>query len=1160
MGKEILIIGIGGSGCSIADKLTRRLCASGRGDKVSALAFDTDAAALASFCHVTAFPMVDDASLGGVVERLGQERLSRYFPCDWVNDHTGFLKTLEMNRGAGQWRAKSLLALVNFLSVTNARERLLEELRPFAESDGNFTIFVIASLAGGTGSGLLLPLTLYLRGLLGGRGRAVAMLACPDIYDGLVSAEQRVKMAANAYATLRELNAVDMTIRDGRPAAQKTSHPYATVCLDDGMQMGRLLDTVSKDAPVIPPAPFDRVFLQDKLPCVTSVGTHEDVMASLLYPICCDIHGETHAVDLTAPAPANIWGGLSTLEIRYPREAMVRYIKTKNIFDTARNEWLPLIERAEDATLTRAAQERAYGGYLADVTATFAEQMCRVVNTYINEEKMLIEDDETVLPRTLEALGEEVDGSTIVPLDDLMEAYFPSEAARDLRDLITQCGKVTPDETKNPFEKQAKMRESARQLRQIATDAWKLVNDYYTDAIRVLREEKKSFAERVMAKDGYLMSLYRSFDHPALGLYALCALHVALASRCSGVFELTHLMLTDEEFDTLPKEMQELAQVRVERCKYGKNNRLRFYELASSTGRTTIGAGALDRELLCEDMTAMLHGVTAFVTDQLNLILLDQLSNVIDRLRQAMLSVGRRMDDMAQEVRLALNAGCSESNLAVNVGASPAQKETVQASYWKHHYLADDEERLLSGKLTAAFAELACNEEHIPGGVTAALERIMSDYEELVKEHLAPRDTDPTALELMLAEGVVGGDTDGVVTHDGEAMARRALRLAPAPLHLRASEPTETEKGIRIVSILQVSERTAAYALRHAERWDLPRATAAEAIQNLVYMLGEYETNVIVCPELDDDRMIVCRAVQDLPLYMVTPFNEMDRDGIYYRSYRKALMMMTRQMTQMWNPHLCRGMERHGALAYIHPEMQKKRENLVAKALVYALMKGELFFAAEQTNEAIVYHFADDGVIQPILVDDEPVLADDTARLLVWMRSDESRMEQWSESYDRLLEQTCRSLPAIGLGSTALMALEDAIAESLLVGTLRENVFRQNFPPENAPVMGIIELAWALRQAEGENDSGDALRLLELGYDMLRTLCSYRTAGTGTAKDVENYITVYSSQLRAIMEALLQRCPDRETAENMIRWANGYGLFLRYRTLASQCPYLDDAT
>ena len=1159
MGKEILIIGIGGSGCSIADKLARRLGASGRGDKVSALAFDTDAAALTSLCHVTAFPMIDDASLGGVVERLGQERLARYFPCDWVNDHTGFLKTLEMNRGAGQWRAKSLLSLVNFLSVENARERLLEELRPFAESEDDFTMFVIASLAGGTGSGLLVPLTLYLRQQLGGRGRAVAMLACPDIYDGLVSAEQRVKMAANAYATLRELNAMDQTIRDVRPAAQKASHPYATVCLDDGMQMGRLFDTVSKDAPLIPPTPFDRVFLQDKLPCVTSVGTHEEVMASLLYPICCDIHGETHAVDLTAPKPANMWGGLSTLEIRYPREAIVRYIKTKNLFDTAHDEWLPLFERAEDATVSRAAQERAYGGYLADVIATFAEQMCRVVDTYI-EEKVLIEDDETVLPRTLEALGEEINGAMFAPPEDLMDAYFPSESARRLRDLIEQCAKVTPTQTKNPLEKRAQNRESSRHLKQIAADAWLLLNDYYRDAIGVLREQRKAFAETVAAEDGYLMSVYRSYDHPALGLYALCALRTALAARCSGVCPLAHSILTDEEYDTLPKEMQQLAQIRVERCKYGKNNRLRFYELANAIGHTTIGAGELDRELLCEDMMAMTDSVTTFVTEQLNLVLLEQLDAIIARLREAMLSIGRHMGDLSQEVRLALGSGCSESNLAVNVGASPENKQIRQALYWKQHYVADEEERMLSGKLTAALATLACNEEHIPTGITAALEGIMSDYETLVRDNLAPRDTDPTALELMLAEGVVGGGTDGVVTADGEAMARRALRLAPAPLHLRATEPTDTEQGIRIVSILKVSERTAAYALRHAERWDLPRRTAAEAMQNLVYMLGEYETNVIVCPELDDDRMIVIRAVQDLPLYMVTPFNEMDRDGVYYRSYRKALAMMTRQMTQMWNPHLCRGMERHGALAYIHPEMQRKRENLVAKALVYALMKGELFFAAEQSSGALAYHFADDGVIQPILVDDEPVLADDTARLLVWMRSDELRMERWSECYDTQLERTCRALPAIGLGSTALMALEEAIAGTALFGTLRDNVFYQSFPPENAPVKGVIELAYALRQAEGENDSGDALRLLELGYEVLRTLCSYRTEGTGTAKDVENYVTVYSNQLSAIMEAILERSADREAAENAIRWANGHGLFLRYRTLTSQCPYLDDAT
>lgn len=1157
MGKEILIIGIGGCGCSVADKLARRLRASGRGDKVSALAFDTDEAALSSLCHVTAFPMVDACSLGSVVERLGQDRLAPYFPCDWDNDHTGFLKTLEMNRGAGQWRSKALLALVNFLSLPNARERLHDELRPFVETEDDFTVYVIASLAGGTGSGLLLPLTLYLRKHLGGRGRAVAMLACPDIFDGLVSAEQRVKMAANAYAAMRELNAVDQTARDTRPAAQRASHPYARIRLDDGMELGRLFDTLSKDDPVIPAAPFDRVFLQDKLPGVTTVGTHEDVMASLLYPICCDIHGDTHAVDLTAPAPAHVFGALSTLEIRYPREAIVRYIQAKNIFDTAQNEWLPLLKRTEDAVRQRAELERAYGRYLPDGTATFAAQLCEIVDTYINEEKTAVEEGEAPLPRTLAALGEEIDGASIVPPERLMSLYFPGEAEALLRDLVEQCAKSAPEKSKNPFENMTQKRESIRQLRQIASDAWELLNRYYLEAIGILRERRGEFIEAVTAEGGYLDRIFCAYDHPALGLYALCALRLALAARVTERMRLSDKMLAREDFDTLPEDMYTLTRMSAGRCPYGRCGETRFFELATESGKASIGATALDRELLCEDITALCEGVEDFVTGQLRYVLLDALDTKIERLREAMRSLARQMDDYELDVRLALGASCGESNLAVNVGAAPEQKQAMQAAYWIDRYCAEDEERLLSGRLTEALADISRAEDGaMSRRIADALATIMTDYEARVSEYMVARESDPTALERMLSLGAPNGETDGVITREGEAMARRALRLAPAPLHIRPQEPTETQEGIRVVSLLVVSERTAAYVMRHAARWDLPASTAAEAAQNLLFLLGEYDVGVRICPELEDDRMIVCRAIQDLPLHEVSPFDELHRDGVCYRSYRKALSMVTQQMTQMWNPHLCRGMERHGALAYISPEMQKKREDMVAKALLRALMTGELFLAPLEDSGKTAYFCAEDGVILPVLVDEEAVLTGDLARLCVWLRGREARMECWSAAFDTALEDACSSLPALGVGVKGRAELMRAIRQSPLVKALRDNLYAQTTPPADAPVMGLVALAYALRLAEGEDDSGDALRLLNVGYGALCTLCAYRTECTGTPQDVESYVAVYGQQLTEWMDALMS-ATDRETAEGAIRWAGEHGCFLRYRSLHTRVPYLD---
>ena len=176
MGRNMVLIGIGQSGCTIADLSSHKMQSSEV--CLRAIAMDTDERTLADVCYATAIPMVDSGDLNSVVEALGAENIRSWFPCDWEQDHTYFAQSLSMNQGSNQWRMKALLAFASFLSKEKSVGVFHEVLdQALAESaDNSIELYVTASLAGGTGSGLFLPVALYVKNILKARAVRFSLL------------------------------------------------------------------------------------------------------------------------------------------------------------------------------------------------------------------------------------------------------------------------------------------------------------------------------------------------------------------------------------------------------------------------------------------------------------------------------------------------------------------------------------------------------------------------------------------------------------------------------------------------------------------------------------------------------------------------------------------------------------------------------------------------------------------------------------------------------------------------------------------------------------------------------------------------------------------------------------------------------------------------
>ncbi len=233
-----LLIGLGGTGAEVLLRVKRMLRERGASGHLSRFVFiDADQR---TFSKMPGLPPVerDEACLIGMnqaVRLLNNPELHPHvwsrFPKSELKE--GYIRQLALGEGAGQIRAAGALALL--LDYANVRTRVeaaynsLVQLSSrlqakMAEAHGaavssDVVIYVVGSLAGGTGSGCAMDVSLMARDICRAHyPRLVGVFALPDAFDEKVQndATQKDRIRANCYAALKELQFVLDADADGR--------------------------------------------------------------------------------------------------------------------------------------------------------------------------------------------------------------------------------------------------------------------------------------------------------------------------------------------------------------------------------------------------------------------------------------------------------------------------------------------------------------------------------------------------------------------------------------------------------------------------------------------------------------------------------------------------------------------------------------------------------------------------------------------------------------------------------------------------------------------------------------------------------------------------------------------------------------------------------
>jgi len=208
-----LIIGVGGLGSSVVNEVYGKIPKEYK-DQTRVQVFDTNVGDIDELTHLNQ-EHISKTSIDG---NIGSYRKAHPEVNDWLPDNIEDNQTII--DGAGQIRSVSRLGFYAYLKQNNNAfsnlDRQLNLLHQINTNDKiSIRIIVVSSLVGGTGSGLILPLGMYIRNRLrtkynnvSAKIRGLFILPQALIDNNFVSAAEVDRITANGYASMKELKGI----------------------------------------------------------------------------------------------------------------------------------------------------------------------------------------------------------------------------------------------------------------------------------------------------------------------------------------------------------------------------------------------------------------------------------------------------------------------------------------------------------------------------------------------------------------------------------------------------------------------------------------------------------------------------------------------------------------------------------------------------------------------------------------------------------------------------------------------------------------------------------------------------------------------------------------------------------------------------------------
>ncbi len=344
-----LFVGVGGTGCKIVKKVAD-LCAPEEKENINFLCLDTNVNDLSDVANgkskINWIQTSNTQTVGSYLD-YDEEARKKWFPKNAVM----YDKTV--SEGAGQVRAISRLAL-NATIKTGKIRPLYDSIDDLFRKTGKemkqaMRVVIASTASGGTGSGIILPLSMFIRDYVKEKYPNTSLIVrslvlLPETLDSVIDSQtERDSQARNAYATIKELNAFMMKGSgfidlDDDLKQFSNLHVNVSIAGSDNQKSLSLL-------------PMDFCFLMDGQDAedstMISIGQYIEQAAQALYeqnigPMQKKAFSVEDNIikEMTKPGNygRNRFGGIGAGVIRYPYEKVADYVSYDLAIDSIGGE------------------------------------------------------------------------------------------------------------------------------------------------------------------------------------------------------------------------------------------------------------------------------------------------------------------------------------------------------------------------------------------------------------------------------------------------------------------------------------------------------------------------------------------------------------------------------------------------------------------------------------------------------------------------------------------------------------------------------------------------------------------------------------------------------------------------------------------------------
>lgn len=341
--RPTLMIGLGGTGQKTLVQLKARFMKNygGKPDKIEFLCFDTDQAVEQVRLGKEVVKLDQDTELiniGGIETRNIIRGLDKNPAiAQWITEDKDRVPMSAIRMGAQQVRTLGRLAL--FVQIKKVNDRLtasLQRLRSMkldfnqqGDKKKGINVFIIASVCGGTGSGMLLDIAYLVRDLIEKRApqqsefcSVNAVLALPSVFPNV----DQTGIQSNAYAALSEIDycfsddsewKVDYGDPNAVPPLDFTHTPPFNICylVDANNEEGKGLTGLEEIAPMIAEA----IYLQVSSQVGEATDSSFDNVRALAYK----------ATNEEGKQKPTAYSSLGTASLVFPAAQIIEYCATQ---------------------------------------------------------------------------------------------------------------------------------------------------------------------------------------------------------------------------------------------------------------------------------------------------------------------------------------------------------------------------------------------------------------------------------------------------------------------------------------------------------------------------------------------------------------------------------------------------------------------------------------------------------------------------------------------------------------------------------------------------------------------------------------------------------------------------------------------------------------